>query len=580
MKDSIRTLIQHAVNQLISEGILPEELSPTIQVENTRDKSHGDFASNIAMMLAKPAKKNPRELAQLLVDALPADPQISEVVIAGPGFLNFFQNHDALAQRLDSALDDALVGVPLQQPAQRVVVDLSSPNLAKEMHVGHLRSTIIGDAVARVLEFLGHDVIRQNHVGDWGTQFGMLLAYLQENPSAKETQLADLEEFYRQAKQRFDESSEFADYARSLVVKLQAGDPECLRLWQQFNDVSLSHCQELYDRLGVKLGMQDVRGESSYNDDLADIVNSLREQNLLTEDAGAQCVFLDDYKNTEGKPLPLIVQKADGGYLYSTTDLASMRYRSQTLKADRALYFVDQRQALHFAMTFAVARRAGFVSPEMQLEHMGFGTMNGPDGRPFKTRDGGTVKLIDLLNEAEQRAYALVKEKNPELDESELKNIAHTVGIGAVKYADLSKHRSSDYSFNFDQMLSFEGNTAPYLLYAYTRVASVFRRTDLAMDAKLPGSINLASEPEQVLGASLQRFTEVLYTIADKGTPHTLCTYLYELAGQFSSFYENCPILSAEDEAIRHSRLRLAALTGRTLKQGLELLGLKTLERM
>lgn len=580
MKDSIRTLIQHAVNQLSSEGILPEEFVANIQVENTRDKSHGDFASNIAMLLAKPAKKNPRELAQLLVDALPADPQISEVVIAGPGFLNFFQNHAALAERLDKALNDPQLGVPHQQPSQRVVVDLSSPNLAKEMHVGHLRSTIIGDAVARVLEFLGHDVIRQNHVGDWGTQFGMLLAYLQENPNAKETQLADLEEFYRQAKQRFDESSEFADYARSLVVKLQAGDPECLRLWQQFNDVSLSHCQELYDRLGVKLGMQDVRGESSYNDDLADIIEQLRKQELLTEDAGAQCVFLDEFKNKEDKPLPLIVQKADGGYLYSTTDLASMRYRSQTLKADRALYFVDQRQALHFAMTFAAARKAGFVSPEMQLEHMGFGTMNGPDGRPFKTRDGGTVKLIDLLDEAELRAYALVKEKNPELDESELKKIAHTVGIGAVKYADLSKHRSSDYSFDFEQMLSFEGNTAPYLLYAYTRVASVFRRTDFTMDDALPGSISLNSEPEQVLAASLQRFTEVLYGIADKGTPHTLCTYLYELAGQFSSFYENCPILSAEDESTRQSRLRLAALTGRTLKQGLGLLGLQTLERM
>ena len=580
MKDSIRNLIQHAVNQLTSEGILPDELVANIQVENTRDKTHGDFASNIAMMLAKPAKMKPRDLAELLVKALPADPQVSKVTIAGPGFLNFFQNHSALAQRLDAALTDAQLGVPLQQPAQRVVVDLSSPNLAKEMHVGHLRSTIIGDAVARVLEFLGNDVIRQNHVGDWGTQFGMLLAYLQENPSAKETQLADLEEFYRAAKQRFDESPEFATHARGLVVKLQAGDPECLRLWRQFNDVSLSHCQELYDRLGVKLSMADVRGESSYNDELAHIVDSLRDQGLLTESNGAQCVFLEQFKNAEDQPLPVIVQKADGGYLYSTTDLAAMRYRSQTMQADRALYFVDQRQALHFQMVFAVARRADFVDPEMQLEHMGFGTMNGPDGRPFKTRDGGTVKLIDLLNEAEQRAYALVKEKNPELAESELLSIAQAVGIGAVKYADLSKHRSSDYSFNFEQMLSFEGNTAPYLLYAYTRVASVFRRTDWTMDADLPGSMRLDSEAEQVLGATLQRFGEVLYNIADKGTPHTLCTYLYELAGQFSSFYENCPILSADDEAIRHSRLRLAALTGRTLKQGLELLGLKTLERM
>jgi arginyl-tRNA synthetase len=404
MKDSIRTLIQHAVNQLTSEGILPEGLSATIQVENTRDKTHGDFASNIAMMLAKPAKMKPRDLAELLIKALPADAQVSQVAIAGPGFLNFFQNHAALAQRLDAALSDSQIGVPEQQPAQRVVVDLSSPNLAKEMHVGHLRSTIIGDAVARVLEFLGHDVIRQNHVGDWGTQFGMLLAYLQENPSAQETQLSDLEEFYRASKQRFDESAEFAERARGLVVKLQAGDPECLRLWQQFNSVSLSHCQELYDRLGVKLSMEDVRGESSYNADLANIVDSLRDKGLLIESNGAQCVFLDEFKNAENNPLPVIIQKADGGYLYATTDLAAMRYRSHTLKADRALYFVDQRQALHFQMVFAVARRAEFVSPQMQLEHMGVGSMNGADGRPFKTRDGGTVKLVDLLNVAVQRA--------------------------------------------------------------------------------------------------------------------------------------------------------------------------------
>ena len=580
MKDSIRTLIQHAVNQLSNEGILPDELTVNIQVENTRDKTHGDFASNIAMMLAKPAKMKPRDLAELLIKALPQDPQVSEVVIAGPGFLNFFQNHAALAQRLDAALADPQLGVAMQQPTQRVVVDLSSPNLAKEMHVGHLRSTIIGDAVARTLEFLGHEVIRQNHVGDWGTQFGMLLAYLQENPSAQETQLADLEEFYRASKQRFDESPEFAERARGLVVKLQAGDPECLRMWQQFNNVSLSHCQELYDRLGVKLSMNDVRGESSYNSELANIVESLRDKGLLTESNGAQCVFLEQFKNAEDNPLPVIVQKADGGYLYSTTDLAAMRYRSQALKADRALYFVDQRQALHFQMVFAVARRAEFVHPEMQLEHMGFGTMNGADGRPFKTRDGGTVKLVDLLNEAEERAYALVKEKNPELAEDELKSIAQAVGIGAVKYADLSKHRSSDYSFNFEQMLSFEGNTAPYLLYAYTRVASVFRRTDLEMHGVLPGQIILASEAEQTLAATLQRFAEVLHNIADKGTPHILCTYLYDLAGQFSSFYEHCPILSADDETTRNSRLRLAALTGRTMQQGLGLLGLKTLERM
>ncbi|MBF7729894.1 arginine--tRNA ligase [Pseudomonas sp. N040] len=579
MKDSIRHLIQQALTRLTAEGVLPAGLSPVIQVENTKDKSNGDFASNIALMLAKPAGLKPRELAEKLVAALPADSQVSKVEIAGPGFLNFFQNSDALAQRLEAALADPRLGVRKNGVAQRVVVDLSSPNLAKEMHVGHLRSTIIGDGVARVLEFLGDSVIRQNHVGDWGTQFGMLLAYLEENPAAAESGLADLEQFYRAAKQRFDESENFAVRARELVVQLQAGDANCLRLWQRFNDISLSHCQKVYDRLGVKLSMADVKGESAYNDQLADIVEALRDKGLLSESDGAQCVFMDEFKNAEGNPLPVIVQKAGGGYLYATTDLAAMRYRSQVLHADRALYFVDQRQALHFQMVFEVARRAGFVHAGMQLEHMGFGTMNGADGRPFKTRDGGTVKLVDLLDEAEERAYALVKSKNPQLDDSELRQIGHAVGIGAVKYADLSKHRSSDYSFNFEQMLSFEGNTAPYLLYAYTRVASVFRK--LGKDfAEVGGQIQLGAAQEIDLATRLAQFGEVLNNVADKGTPHTLCSYLYDLAGLFSSFYEHCPILAAEDESVRNSRLRLAALTGRTLKQGLELLGLQPLERM
>ncbi|MCQ4286816.1 arginine--tRNA ligase [Pseudomonas stutzeri] len=579
MKDSIRHLIQQALDRLTAEGVLPEGLSPTIQVENTRDKTHGDFASNIAMMLAKPAGMKPRDLAQKLIEALPADPGVSKVEIAGPGFLNFFQNSAALAQRLDTALGDPHLCVSKASPKQRVVIDLSSPNLAKEMHVGHLRSTIIGDAVARVLEFLGDEVIRQNHVGDWGTQFGMLLAYLEENPAAAESELSDLEQFYRAAKQRFDDSPVFADRARELVVKLQAGDADCLRLWNRFNEISLSHCQKVYDRLNVKLTPDDVKGESAYNAELGDIVEALKAKGLLSESNGAQCVFLEEFKNAEGNPLPVIVQKAGGGYLYATTDLASMRYRSQQLKADRALYFVDQRQALHFQMAFEVARRAGFVSSDMQLEHMGFGTMNGADGRPFKTRDGGTVKLVDLLDEAEQRAYSLVKGKNPDLDETELRQIARAVGIGAVKYADLSKHRTSDYSFNFEQMLSFEGNTAPYLLYAYTRVASVFRKLGTGMDG-LTGEIQLQAEQEQALGAKLAQFAEVLNGVGEKGVPHLLCSYLYDLAGLFSSFYEHCPILTADSDTVKQSRLRLAALTGKTLKQGLELLGLETLERM
>ncbi|PYC21931.1 arginine--tRNA ligase [Aquipseudomonas alcaligenes] len=579
MKDNIRHLIQQALTRLTAEGVLPADLSPAIQVENTKDRSNGDFASNIAMMLAKPAGMKPRDLAEKLVAALPADAGIAKVEIAGPGFLNFFQNSDALAQRLEAALADASLGVRKNGPAQRVVVDLSAPNLAKEMHVGHLRSTIIGDGVARVLEFLGDTVIRQNHVGDWGTQFGMLLAYMQEQPVGSDAELADLESFYRAAKKRFDESAEFADRARELVVQLQAGDAECLRLWNRFNDISLSHCQAIYDRLGVKLSMADVKGESAYNDDLPQVIADLAAKGLLTEDNGAQCVFMDEFRNAEGNPLPLIVQKAGGGYLYATTDLAATRYRANVLKAERALYFVDQRQALHFQMVFACARLAGFVPADMALEHMGFGTMNGPDGKPFKTRDGGTVKLVELLDEAEQRAYALVKEKNPELSEDELRHIARVVGIASVKYADLSKHRTSDYRFNFELMLSFEGNTAPYLLYAYTRVASVLRK--LGKDvSEIGGQIRIEAPQEQALAGKLAQFADTLGNVAGKGEPHLLCAYLYDLAGLFSSFYENCPILAAEDEATQQSRLRLAALTGRTLKQGLELLGLQTLERM
>ncbi|MFT6339899.1 MAG: arginyl-tRNA synthetase [Alcanivorax sp.] len=584
MKERLITLIDSALDSLIAEGSLPADAKRPAQIDRTKDKSHGDFATNIALMLAKPAGMKPRDLAEKLIAALPTDNAVAKVEIAGPGFINFFQADDWLTGLLDQALADEHLGVARPEQAQTVVVDYSSPNLAKEMHVGHLRSSIIGDAVVRTLEFLGHQVVRQNHVGDWGTQFGMLLAYLEEQKSEESDtelsrELGDLEGFYRAAKQRFDDSDDFATRARSLVVKLQAGDEDCLALWREFNSVSLSHCQAVYDRLGVSLTPADVRGESAYNDDLARVVSDLDARGLLSEDQGAQCVFMDEFKNKEGAPLPVIVQKADGGYLYATTDLAALRYRAGTLHADRMLYFVDQRQALHFQQMFSLAKRAGFVPEDTELEHMGFGTMNGPDGRPFKTRDGGTVKLIDLLDEAEERAYTLVRDKNPDLDDQALRTIAHAVGIGAVKYADLSKNRSSDYIFNFEQMLSFEGNTAPYLLYAYTRVASVFRKAGLDM-AEVSGDFLLQEEAEQALAARLVQFGEVLEGVAEKGLPHLLCTYLYDVAGLFSTFYEHCPILSGDNEALKQSRLKLAALTARTLKQGMELLGLSPLERM
>ena len=581
MKSHTQSLLAESLNALKQQGVVPADFEARIQVDRTKDKSHGDFATNLAMMLTKAARKNPREIAQLIIDNLPQSSHVEKVEIAGPGFINFFIDDNALANQLMDALNSDHLGVTLPE-SQTVVVDYSSPNLAKEMHVGHLRSTIIGDSVVRSLEFMGHNVIRQNHVGDWGTQFGMLLAYMEElraaNGEQAQMELSDLENFYRAAKVRFDESEDFANRARKLVVALQSGDEYCNKLWREFNDISLSHCHEIYERLGVSLTRQDVRGESSYNDDLEQVVADLDSQGLLSESNGAKVVFQDEFKNKEGEPLPVIIQKADGGYLYATSDMAAMRYRSNVLKADRALYFVDLRQALHFQQVFKLAKTAKFVREEMSFEHMGFGTMNGEDGRPFKTRSGGVVKLIDLLKEADTRALELVRSKNPDMDEAELAEIARVVGIASVKYADLSKNRTSDYIFSFEQMLSFEGNTAPYLLYAYTRVAGIFKR---AQDVDLSDAkIVLEHEKEKDLGTKLAQFGEVMNRVVNKGQPHALCAYLFELAGAFSSSYEACPVLAADTEAQKKSRLLLAKLTAKTLKQGLNLLGLDTLERM
>lgn len=581
MKSHIQSLLEQTIESFKQQGILPEDFEARIQVDRTKDKSHGDLATNLAMMLTKAAGKNPRELAQLIIDNLPASAYVAKVEIAGPGFINFFIDDSALANQLQAAIGDAHLGIKLPTP-QTVVVDYSSPNLAKEMHVGHLRSTIIGDSVVRTLEFLGHKVIRQNHVGDWGTQFGMLLAYMEElraaNGEQAQLELSDLETFYRAAKLRFDESAEFATRARQLVVALQSGDEYCNKLWREFNDISLSHCHEVYERLGVSLTRADVHGESAYNADLEQVVKDLDTQGLLTESNGAKVVFQEAFRTKEGEPLPVIIQKADGGYLYATTDLAAMRYRSSVLKADRVLYFVDLRQALHFQQVFSLAKLAKFVREDMSLEHLGFGTMNGEDGRPFKTRTGGVVKLVDLLDEANTRALELVRSKNPDMDEATLAEIARVVGISAVKYADLSKNRTSDYIFSFEQMLSFEGNTAPYLLYAYTRVAGIFKRaTDVDLSL---AKIVLDHEKEKDLGNKLAQFGEILSRVIDKGQPHVLCGYLYELAGAFSSFYEACPVLAADNDEQKHSRLLLSQLTASTLQKGLNLLGIETLERM
>ncbi|RUO32710.1 arginine--tRNA ligase [Aliidiomarina sanyensis] len=582
MKQNIEALLQSAVDTLIQNGTLPADVSPRIQLDRPRDKSHGDFASNLAMMLAKPAKQNPRALAEAIIAALPKNDIIGKAEIAGPGFINFTVDRSQLIAQLEAAWSDARLGVPLAETPDIVVIDYSSPNLAKEMHVGHLRSTIIGDAVARTLQLQGHKVIAQNHVGDWGTQFGMLLAHMedvQKEGASAELQLSDLETFYKAAKKRFDDEAGFADRARSLVVKLQSGDAHCKALWMQFIETSLAHCQEVYDRLNVQLKRSDVMAESAYNDDLANVVIDLEAKGLLVEDQGAKCVFLEEFKGKDDEPLPIIVQKKDGGYLYATTDLAAVRYRAGQLNATRVIYVVDARQSLHFQQIFTLSRKAGYASESTSLEHLGFGMVLGKDGRPYKSRDGGVTKLADLLDEAERRAADLIAAKSTDLSAQEQANVARVVGISSVKYADLSKNRTSDYVFDWDTMLSFEGNTAPYLLYAYTRVNSLFQKAGLTHD-DVQGSIDLATEQDEALAAKLAQFPEIIATVGAKGMPHFLCGYLFELAGAFSSFYEACPILNSDDDALKQSRLKLAALTARTLQQGLALLGIETLEKM
>ncbi len=533
----------------------------------------GDYQVNGIMAAAKALRRNPRELAGSVIAQLDLVGLAEPAEVAGPGFINIRLTAHFLAAQADSAA--ALVGPARQR--QTVVVDYSAPNLAKEMHVGHLRSTIIGDAVSRVLVAAGHRVVKQNHVGDWGTQFGMLLQYL-EDTGADSDVLADLETFYQAAKLRFDADAAFAERARAKVVALQGGDAEARTLWQAFVDISLSHCEAVYHRLGVSLQRSDVQAESAYNDALPGVVTSLAAAGLLTQSQGAQCVFLDEFLGKGDEPLPLIVRKSDGGYLYSTTDLAAVRYRVDTLRADRILYFVDARQTLHFRQIFAVARKAGFAPVTVSLEHHPFGSMLGRDGRPFRTRDGGVVKLIDLLDEAELRAYALVSEKNPSLAESERRSIARAVGIGAVKYADLSKHRSSDYTFDWDAMLSFDGNTAPYLQYAYTRIVSLFEKGQVA-PADLTGTPVIEAAAERSLALTLARYPETIAMVADTALPHHLCTYLHELAARYMQFYEQCPVLTAEP-AQRASRLLWCQRTALTMRHGLTLLGIETVDRM
>ena len=571
-------------------------------VRPATDARFGDYQANGIMGLAKKLKTNPRKLAEEVVKNLDLSDICEPPEVAGPGFINLRLKADFVAgELLEINKDSTDLGIEKTPEPKTIVVDFSSPNIAKQMHVGHLRSTIIGDCICRTLEFLGHTVIRQNHIGDWGTQFGMLACYLDyrndeidaeyREKGLKRTRtfdvsISDMEEFYREAKKLFDSDAEFADSSRKYVVQLHSPDRTHAQFnWEIIRSESLSHCFKIYNLLGGIFEREDIRGESFYNDKLPDVVDKLVEKGYAVESDGAICVFPKGFKNKQGDPLPFIIQKSDGAYLYATTDLAALRYRVVELKADAIIYVTDARQKLHFEMLFAVAKMAGWTRDDIELSHVMFGSVLGEDGSPLKTRSGENVKLKELLDEAVQRAMSVVEEKNPELPEDKKAEIAKAVGIGAVKYADYSNNRTSDYVFSFDKMLAMDGNTAPYMQYAYARIKSIERKAqskDVDIEAELAGveSLSLTEPAELDLAKYLVRYGEAIQSAATDYRPNYLTAYLYELAQKFSAFYTNCPVLIAGPDK-RPTRLLLCDLTARTIRHGLhELLGIKVVDQM
>jgi arginyl-tRNA synthetase len=569
-------------------------------VRPATDAKFGDYQANGIMGLAKKLKTNPRKLAEEVVKNLDISDICEPPEVAGPGFINLRLKSEFVAGELfEINKDTASLGIEKTRKPKTIVVDFSSPNIAKQMHVGHLRSTIIGDYICRMLEALGHKVIRQNHIGDWGTQFGMLINYMFHFHTAQRMEkvfgtkpedafaLEDMEGLYRHAKKEYDSNPKFAEGSREYVVGLQRGEPQVLRQWEEIVDLSLDECQKIYDYLGTTMKREHVCGESTYNDRLPNVVGELKKAGLAEESEGAICVFPQGFKNKEGKRLPFIIQKSDGAYLYATTDLAALRYRVNELKADAIVYVTDSRQKLHFEMLFAVARMAGWVDDEIELTHVMFGSILSDDGTPLKTRSGENVKLKELLDEAVQRAMSVVEEKNPDLSDDKKAEIAKAVGIGAVKYADYSNNRTSDYVFSFDKMLAMDGNTAPYMQYAYARIKSIERKAQskekkVNIEAELAGvtSLSLTEQAELDLAKHLIRYGEAIQSAAADYRPNYLTAYLYELAQKFSAFYTNCPVLVAGPDK-RPTRLLLCDLTARTIKHGLhELLGIEVVEQM
>jgi arginyl-tRNA synthetase len=583
---NIKQILSEKVSAAMVLAGLPEGTNPAVSLSSR--PNFGDYQANGVMGAAKKLKTNPRELATKVVEHLDLAGIADNIELAGPGFINIHLDKNWLATQLAKIANDEKLGVAQrgeteENKSQTVVVDYSAPNLAKEMHVGHLRSTIIGDAVVRALEFRGDNVIRQNHMGDWGTQFGMLLAHLSDKLNANEvaeTALSDLENFYREAKVRFDNEDGFADRARDYVVKLQGGDKDCLVLWKLFIDISIAHSEDIYQKLNVTLTREDIMGESAYNPDLPVVVDELMTKGIAEVSEGAKVVFIKEMANKDGEAPVFIIQKTGGGYLYATTDLSACRYRANELKADRIIIFTDARQGLHFKQVEIVARKAGLLPDHVGYDHCPFGMMMGDDGKPFKTRTGGTIKLAELLDEAIVRAKDVIKEKNPDYSEDKLNEIATKVGIGAVKFADLSKNRTSDYIFNWKTMLSFEGATAPYLQYAYSRIQSIFSKAEIEQ-ANFIADITIIEPQEKALALKLLQLEEVIDAVISESMPNLLCNYLYELASLYMTFYEACPILKEDiDNEIKQSRLALCLNISKTLKQGLDILGIDVMERM
>ncbi|WP_394812853.1 arginine--tRNA ligase [Streptomyces boetiae] len=594
---SLAAEVGEAVRAALSAVVSPELASEDPLV---RRSEHADYQANVALSLAKRLGRNPRELATALREELTGRPWIASVEVSGPGFLNVTLSGPALLGRLAARYEDARLGVPLSQAGQTAVIDYSGPNVAKEMHVGHLRSTLIGDALARTLSFLGARVVRQNHVGDWGTQFGMLIQYLFEHPEAawrdKEVRqegegsrtggaVSALDALYRAARREFDADPAFKERAQRRVVALQSGDEETVGAWREIVAESEGAFQQIYERLGVLLTRDDVLGESFYNPWLHEVVDELRDKGVLEDSEGAKAVFFEDILGPEDRPVPLLVQKSDGGFGYAATDLATIRHSIREFGGTRLIYVVDARQSQHFAMIFRTARRAGWLTDGIEAVHAANGTINGPDGRPFKTRSGGTVRLADLLDDALNRAREVIAEKDPDLSRDELESVAHFAAVGAVKYAELSTSRTKDYSFDVTRMLSFNGQTGVYLQYTHTRIASILRKAEAAGLGRGrfgTGDAGPALEPEEhALGLALDEFGATLDAVAVALEPHQLAGYLYGLARAFTAFYESCPVLR-EDVApeIRDNRLALCDLTRATLAQGLDLLGIAALERM